>query len=171
MRANRYFGLEARLVSSCPTTLQVSIGHSELIVFESDRAVHSFPCRLRSYHPRALPLRVLLFMLFIIHCSQDSASSRCGRTRRRASGPRRRDPLLSSQSRRRRAGGDRLADGHHHRWPALHCGQSGWQHAVKVIVEGLRPHTFKRWRCEYNKNAQMQIRVQKAVDELKVGCN
>ena len=65
MRANRYFGLEARLVSSCPTTLQVSIGHSELIVFESDRAVHSFPCRLRSYHPRALPLRALLFMLFM----------------------------------------------------------------------------------------------------------
>ena len=50
-------------MSSCPTTLQVSIGHSELIVFESDRAVHSFPCRLRSYHPRALPLRVLLLYI------------------------------------------------------------------------------------------------------------
>ena len=153
-------------MSSCPTTLQVSIGHSELIVFESDRAVHSFPCRFRSYHPRALPLRVLLLYIVAKTALLAAAGGRgderagpvaetlCSRTRADAGVPEETDSQMGI-----------TIDGRHYT-----VGKAAGS-TVKVIVEGLRPHTFKRWRCEYNKNAQMQIRVQKAVDELKVGCN
>ena len=153
-------------MSSCPTTLQVSIGHSELIVFESDRAVHSFPCRFRSYHPRALPLRVLLLYIVAKTALLAAAGGRgderagpvaetlCSRPRADAGVPEETDSQMGI-----------TIDGRHYT-----VGKAAGS-TVKVIVEGLRPHTFKRWRCEYNKNAQMQIRVQKAVDELKVGCN
>ena len=156
-------------MSSCPTTLQVSIGHSELIVFESDRAVHSFPCRLRSYHPRALPLRVLLLCCLYIVAKTALLAAAGGRGDERAG------PVAETLCSRPRADAGVpeetdsqmgiTIDGRHYT-----VGKAAGS-TVKVIVEGLRPHTFKRWRCEYNKNAQMQIRVQKAVDELKVGCN
>ena len=152
-------------MSSCPTTLQVSIGHSELIVSsligQFTRFLVDYGLITLARYRRGCCCYIVAKTALLAAAGGRGderagpvAETLCSRPRADAGVPEETDSQMGI-----------TIDGRHYT-----VGKAAGS-TVKVIVEGLRPHTFKRWRCEYNKNAQMQIRVQKAVDELKVGCN